>query len=393
MEQLTQRRTPEASTQTGTCVQSLLAEGLEACREREAQAFDRATTGTDGIVLFGAGGLGRKTLAALRAARIEPLAFADNNGSLWGSLVEGIPVLSPMEAAARYGQSAAFVITIWASWNDRIEGQVSNLESLGCRTVIPFAVLAWKYPESLLPHVQIDLPSRVHEQAEAVLNCSGLWADDESRREYAAQLRWRLYSDFAALGDPLPAAYWQPDLIRLGDNAVFVDAGAFDGDTIAQFVEFAGDRFGRAYAFEPDIRNFTRLQERLSQMPEATRSRISAHQQAVGNFDGPVSFSSGKGEGSSIGGEEFALCVTLDRAVSEPPSYIKYDVEGFEPEALAGSRRLIADCRPALAICVYHSQDHLWRLPLLVHSISSGYRFYLRPHGQVWETVCYAVPE
>jgi hypothetical protein len=45
-----------------------------------------------------------------------------------------------------------------------------------------------------------------------------------------------------------------------------------------------------------------------------------------------------------------------------------------------------------LAVCVYHVQNHLWKLPLLIHSLNPGYRFYLRPHGQVWETICYAVP-
>jgi FkbM family methyltransferase len=373
-------------------IHSLLAEGIDACRERESQAFDRAAAGTHGIVLFGAGGLGRKTLATLRRAGTEPLAFADNNRTLWNTSIEGIPVLSLAEAAARYGRSAAFVITIWASWNDRMQDQVSALQNLGCRTVIPFVLLAWKHSASLLPHVQIDLPSRVHEQADAVLACAGLWADDESLREYAAQLRWRLYSDFDAIGNPVPAQYWQPDLIRLSDDAVFVDAGAFDGDTIAQFVEFTTGRFARAYAFEPDTRNFLRLGERLAQMPESISSRISLHQQAVGNINGPVPFSSGKGASSGVGGEEYAQCVTLDRVVSEPPSYIKYDVEGFEPEALTGSQRLIAEHRPALAVCVYHLQDHLWRLPLLVHSFNPDCRFYLRSHGQIWETVCYAIP-
>ncbi len=49
---------------------------------------------------------------------------------------------------------------------------------------------------------------------------------------------------------------------------------------------------------------------------------------------------------------------------------------------------------PVLTICSYHKQDHLWRIPLLIHSICDGYRFFLRPHLlEVWDLVCYAVPE
>lgn len=54
--------------------------------------------------------------------------------------------------------------------------------------------------------------------------------------------------------------------------------------------------------------------------------------------------------------------------------------------------QLIAGAQPTLIVCAYHLQDHLWKIPLLIHSISPDYKFYLRAHGQSWETVCYAVP-
>ena len=374
-------------------IEDLLSEGIDACRKRESQAFDLASAQTNGIVLFGAGGLGRKTLAILRSAGQEPLAFADNKRSLWGSEIEGIPVLEPAEAAARYGRSAAFVITIWASWADRMQDQIASLKKLGCKTVIPFTLLAWKYHATMLPHVQIDLPSRVHEQGDAVLRCAQLWSDEDSLVEYASQLRWRLFSDFEGLRLPRTTQYWQLDLIELGDDTVFVDVGAFNGDTVGEFVELTKGRFRRVLAFEPDPNNFQALEQRINLLPEDLKHRISVYQQAVSNYDGSISFTTNAGEGSKIGGKETVQCVTLDRAVSEPATYIKYDVEGFEPEALSGSQELISKWRPSLAVCVYHLQDHVWRLPLQVHAIDANYKLYLRSHGQVWETVCYAIPE
>jgi len=373
-------------------LQNLLAEGLPSCRERQLRAFDEATVGTEGVVLFGAGGLGKKILALLRSAGIEPLAFSDNNQSLWNTHVQGIPVVAPHEAAARYGARAAFVISIWASWNDSMQDQIASLTSLGCRTVVPFALLGWKFPDALLPHVQIDLPSRVHEQVDDVLRCAQLWTDEESAREYVAQVRWRLRFDFSALPLPRRAHYWQSDLIRFQRDGVFVDAGAFDGDTISEFLDFTESRFGRIYAFEPDGRNFVLLMERLSRLPQTVQSRIHARQQAVGDVDGPIWFNGGAAAGPEIGGQEQVECITLDTALPERPSYIKYDIEGFEPQALTGSRRIISEFRPALAVCVYHTQDHLWRLPLQIHSMNPDYRFHLRAHGTIWETVCYAVP-
>src|SRR5436190_17949264 len=93
---------------------ALLGEDLAAARAREASRFDSVATPFErSLVLFGAGNLGRKTLRGLRKLGIEPLAFANNNASQWGANVDGLPVLSPAEAAARYARRAAFVMTIW----------------------------------------------------------------------------------------------------------------------------------------------------------------------------------------------------------------------------------------------------------------------------------------
>jgi FkbM family methyltransferase len=232
----------------------------------------------------------------------------------------------------------------------------------------------------------------VGKQADDVLRCAQLWTDEESAREYVAQVRWRLRFDSSALPSPRQAHYWQPDLIRFQGDDVFVDAGAFDGDTISEFLDFTESRFGRIYAFEPDGRNFVLLMQRLSRLPETVQSRIYARQQAIGDVDGPIWFNAGSAAAPQIGGQQQVECITLDTALPERPSYIKYDIEGFEPQALTGSRRIISEFRPALAVCVYHTQDHLWRLPLQIHSINPDYRFHLRAHGTIWETVCYAVP-
>ena len=49
--------------------------------------------------------------------------------------------------------------------------------------------------------------------------------------------------------------------------------------------------------------------------------------------------------------------------------------------------------RPVLAICSYHRQTDLWRIPELIHSIDADYRLFIRPHLiEGWDLVCYAVP-
>jgi hypothetical protein len=86
--------------------------------------------------------------------------------------------------------------------------------------------------------------------------------------------------------------------------------------------------------------------------------------------------------------------VALDESLQgETPTIVKFDIEGAEPEALAGGRRTIQCRMPVLAISSYHLQNHLWQLPLSVAAMSGDYRYFLRPHGfEGWDLVCYAVP-
>lgn len=89
---------------------SLLDEDVTSVINRERTFFDKLAEGFGkSLVLFGAGNLGRKVLARLRQDNIEPLAFTDNNPGLWGKDLDGIKVLSPEDAAKKFGDQAAFI--------------------------------------------------------------------------------------------------------------------------------------------------------------------------------------------------------------------------------------------------------------------------------------------
>jgi FkbM family methyltransferase len=378
--------------------QELLKEGRDGAVKREKSAFDAAVEGrTDSLVLFGAGNLGRKTLAGLRTIGKEPLAFTDSNPKLWGSLVEGLKVLPPVEASRLYGTTSTFVITIWTGEGyDRMGSRERQLHGLGCQRVVPFALLFWKFADLFLPHYAVDLPHKVHDQADDVLRACEVWSDDASCFEYLAQLRWRLLSDFDTLPNPVrDTTYFPPDLFRLKEGEVFIDCGAYDGDTILSFLEQPNGPSGRIHSFEADPNNFRRLEQTVSQLPQ--RGSIAVNNLAVGSSNGSVLFCASGNEASYVSpnsGDTRVNCVALDKALDGlDPTFIKMDIEGAELDALTGASQLIKRCSPVLAICSYHRQDHLWKIPLLIRSFNSGYRFYLRPHLlEGWDLVCYAVP-
>src|SRR5208283_1192620 len=375
---------------------ALLTESIEDAQLREAKTFDHLARNAEDLVLYGAGNLGRRTLTGLREVGIEPVAFVDNNPKRWGENCDGIPVLSPEEGAKRYGIRATFVITIWRSGAaERMQAHIDQLRELGCKSV-PFLPLYWKFPNSLLPHYTLDLPHHVHLQSDRVRQGFALMADEVSRREYLAQLRFRLLGDFACFPSPVPGdIYFGEELFDLGKEEILVDCGAFDGDTLSLFLDKTRNSFNSIIAFEPEPANYRKLAQRVDLMPPEVRRRIALHQSATGESNKTVHMGVGIGPSSHIGkGDHPVKCATLDSMLHDVAvSFIKMDIEGSELATLAGAQQSIRKHSPILAISAYHRQDDLWNIPLFIHGLNPDYSFYLRPHLlEGWDLVCYAIP-
>jgi len=374
----------------------ILSEPLSSVRERENSAFDNLLAGCGNrLVLFGAGNLGRKVLQCLRSIGVEPLAFADNSPSKWRSQVDGVPVLSPKDAAAQYGGSALFLIAIW-SLGHYYRDSRTQLESMGCTHVDSTAFLRWKFADQLLPDFCQDLPHKLYEQAADVRKAASLWADDASRQEYLNHVRWRALGDQNALGPPVKEeSYFLESLYRIEDREVFVDCGAYTGDTAEQVIR-RNPAFSRIVAIEADPENFDCLTKWIGTLDTPVASRISALNVAVGAKRGKLRFQAGGGEGAKLAadGNVVVECIPIDElAPAAGSTFIKMDIEGAELDALAGARRSIQKNRPILSICVYHKQDDLWRIPLFIDTLVEDYRFFLRAHDvDGWQLVCYAVP-
>jgi FkbM family methyltransferase len=348
------------------------------------------------IVLFGAGNLGRRALGLLRAHGHEVAAFLDNDPRLWGSRVDGTIVLSPEDGSSRFAPNGLALITIWrAEGGHDFTMTRANLMSRGWRWAESFIPLFWGYNGDALPYITIDRPTKVLEARDAIEATAELWSDQRSLREYVNQVRWRLTADFAALSLAEPDQYFAEGIVRVGPNEVFADCGAFTGDTLLDIARRVGS--WRAYhAFEPDPASFSVLQEVVATLPEHLLARVHLHRAATSDRRGTAWFNA-TGLGSaklSAGGQYEVDCVSLDDVLgSSPPTFVKMDIEGAEAAALAGSRAVIADGRPLLAVAAYHNQADLWELPHLVDEMGLDYRLFLRPHAaEGFDAVLYAVP-
>jgi FkbM family methyltransferase len=380
-------------------LEQILARDPAEMRHWETSLFDQlAGDNRDRLVLCGAGGLGRKTLTGLRLSGINPLCFADNNVALAGHAIDGLRVLAPAEAAKKFGSEATFVVTVWGAHSkDRLAERKAQWSALGCKTVVSFMPLFWKFPKVYLPHYSCDLPHKVFAQSRNVAKAGRLWADDSSGAEFNAQVRWRTQLDFDGLPAPgLGPAYFPKDVVRLKMDERFVDCGAFDGDTLGDFVTASGRRFESYWALEPDPANFAKLQTLIDAMDASVAERIKIFPIAASDRKEMLRFAAGAAASSTLDptGDLQVQGERLDSLLGETrPSFIKMDIEGAELAALEGCAGLLSSARPILAVSAYHLQEHLWQLPLYLAERLNNYRFFLRPHDlEGWDLVLYAIP-
>jgi FkbM family methyltransferase len=375
----------------------MLGEALGDAREREGALFTEVAAQPDmPIVLFGAGNLGRRTLSLLRAHGRAVAAFVDNDRELWGTFVDDVQVLSPADASSRFAGNGLAIVTIWrAEGGHDFSVTRDDLRSRGWRRVESFIPLFWGYGADALPYITIDLPTRVLEARDEVMAAAALWSDERSLREYVDQIRWRLTADFGALSPAEPDQYFADGVVRVGPDEVFVDCGAFTGDTLLDVAHRVGS--WRAYhAFEPDPASFAALQAVVATLPGPLADRVHVHRAAASDRRGTALFNAtGTAWASlSVAGAYEVDCVAIDDVLTEsPPTFVKMDIEGAESAALAGSHRVIREGRPLLAVAAYHKQADLWELPRQIHDMMTDYRMFLRPHaGEGFETVLYAMP-
>jgi FkbM family methyltransferase len=202
--------------------------------------------------------------------------------------------------------------------------------------------------------------------------------------------------------------YFEPDIIHLTNDEIFVDTGAFIGDTIQQFITFLSEstnttQYKKIIALEPDSENFKKLENRIK---ENNWKNIFCHKNGAWNEQKNLIFSEGLDCGSTICIENtththtqvttrttIIEANTLDNIIGEDKAtFIKMDIEGAELNAIRGCVSVIVKHKPKLAISVYHKKEDIYAIPLLLKQLVPSYHFYLRHYTDTAaDTVLYAV--
>ena len=220
-------------------------------------------------------------------------------------------------------------------------------------------------------------------------------ADQKSKDTYEAAIQYRISRNATYLNHIVDSRSKQYFFAALGESRflgadeIFVDVGAFTGDTVCQFIAAVRGKYRAIYAFEPDAKAWEKLLKNTAGYRD-----ISCQKVGIGRESQMVNFSSG-GSSSRVdgGGEQRVQIEALDNMLSDVPvTYLKMDIEGMEQPALQGAKRLIQTYRPKLAICAYHSNADMVQIPQLIWEINPAYNLYFRHYSHsLVETICYAI--
>jgi len=237
--------------------------------------------------------------------------------------------------------------------------------------------------------------------AERVERVASLLADEKSRNVYRSLIRYRCTRERRYINPHMQdkrTAYLDRELIIPAESEVFVDVGAFQGNSSLFFQALcvsAGRPAPQCVIFEPDPFNCTRLEKNL---PRFIKKPV-CFQMGLGRGRGQVRFVPGKFSSSKIepSGQGVIEVDTLDHVLggmpSLPPvSYIKIDVEGADLDVLYGARETIRNVRPRIAVSIYHSDEHMLEISEALHEICPAYKFYVRHYSCMdGETILYCL--
>ena len=345
--------------------------------------FERVAASRKYVVFFGAGAVFANGIVdAWNTWISHPADFVcDRDPAKWGRLVSGVPCIGPDDLFRMKNDCSVFLSL----------GAVGEaLDFLSARGILamPFYKYDIKYTSRLSP-------DRLENDSIRLAECYASLYDDISRNVFDVSVEriFRGLDDAGRMASVYsPDQYFPDDIIRLSPQEAFVDAGAFDGDTLRDFIRRVDGRFDAYYAFELSRANYRTLREAIDGI--ADNGRVQAFEVGLGDAEENVAYREFQ-SGSAIGrGDCEGRIDTIDRILAgKRVTFIKMDIEGYEPKALRGAARTITEQKPVVAACVYHEPAHLWEIPLYLKSLVPGYRIYLRHHSALeYETVCYAVP-
>lgn len=346
------------------------------CARMEKQAIMAMFT-----FIYGAGQLGRM----IASDHGDIFAFIDDTPAKIGSNIDGKPVISLDQFIEYYSQRHHVIYLCVCLPGVCVFSMTQEIKKKARNdiNILPFTDYFIKNQTSkVLPYLFWDEKGFNGELEESYRGIRSGLNDTESVKflDYFVHAQTHGLDIKSVCSDRKDVDFLKSNI---SSGTHYIDCGAYDGDTVLNFIDFCGHEFKKITAIEPDPNNVEKMRKMLSEIDVSIAEKITVKPVAIGgkrgyvNFDAQGMMSSGIREDGSCRVE----IVGLREFINEPNLFIKLDIEGEEVDAIFSAISEIETYRPTLAISVYHGSEHLIAIYNKLNQKIRGYRYSLRIHG------------
>lgn len=234
----------------------------------------------------------------------------------------------------------------------------------------------------------------IEEHDEEFDRAYNLLADDFSRKSFVDVLNFKVSGKVEYLFNcQKEKEEIYSEFLKVNQNEIFMDLGAYDGDTVREFIYAVNGQYEKIIAVEADSKNYKKLVANTENL-----SRIETLNLAAWDKKDILHFEKKKGRNSKLSntGTVEISADSVDNILNgDKITLLKMDIEGSEEKALEGAKKTIEKYQPKLYVCAYHRNNDMFLLPLKINGLCGKYKFHFchHPYIPAWESNFYCIAE
>ena len=330
------------------------------------------------ILLYGTGNGADKILDELTKREISVDGVFASDGFVRNRVFRGFQVLSYTTACEKFGDFISLVC-----FGSSLAPVMDNIKKIASEGEL------YAPDVPVVDNDSIFDTEYVREHKEELFTAYNLLADDFSKKVFENVVLYKLTGKLDYLFQIETPKIDTYEMLGVNDSEVYADLGAYTGDTVKEFLEYANDYKG-VIAAEPDVKNYKKLVLNTENL-----KNISCFNVCISKDNGKIPFAMNSGRNSLAGkGETLVDAINIDTLLQNTGvSFIKMDIEGQEKNALLGGQKILSEQMPKLNIAAYHRNEDLFEIPILLNKINPNYKIYMRHHPYIpaWDTNFYAL--
>lgn len=368
------------------------------------------------VVIFGAGDLGEEIYNALFLDGVSPSFFCDNDLSKSGKIKCGIPIIDFTELVKFHKDCIVIIASLkyLKAINKQLLESGFHKDDILCSEKNEETSLIYMYctvgtqnlyTEYKKQNPNVALYDLIERDKDKIVSAYNLLADQKSKDMFICKMSLmisdRSYSlfrefilnfseplnefDFFEYTDtPEDYYYFNSDVFEVSENEVYVDVGAYDGDSVETFFDAVEERklsYKHIYAFEPDPNCYNMLVKKTKNYEKITNLQLGLWSEPkILKFLSSTKVIHDQAGAISTNGDIEIEVTSLDTYFkNKEVTLIKMDPAGnIIPEILKGSESTIKIKKPKLVLGAYHGFESIYEIPNLINSYCPDYKLFLR---------------